>query len=111
MSPPQLSASYPEENSQRLPKYCANANYILTLLLDAYKFNETSWNNIIFQMKAGSADVGWTLGYLLNLTNMIPAETPAQMKGHVPSLWAAAITFIILTLALGLTALLLLLWV
>ncbi|NXJ95637.1 ENTP8 diphosphohydrolase, partial [Corythaixoides concolor] len=102
-----LSSSYPEENPERLPKYCANANYILTLLLDAYKFNETSWNNIFFQMKAGSADVGWTLGYVLNLTNMIPAEAPAQMKGHVPSLWAAAITFIILTLVLGLAALLL----
>uniref|UniRef100_A0A8B9Z1Y3 Ectonucleoside triphosphate diphosphohydrolase 8 n=1 Tax=Buteo japonicus TaxID=224669 RepID=A0A8B9Z1Y3_9AVES len=99
------------ENPERLPKYCANANYILTLLLDAYKFNETSWNNIFFQMKAGRADIGWTLGYMLNLTNMIPAEAPVQMKGHVPSLWAAAVTFIVLTLALGLAALLLLLWV
>uniref|UniRef100_A0A8C3QX58 Ectonucleoside triphosphate diphosphohydrolase 8 n=1 Tax=Cyanoderma ruficeps TaxID=181631 RepID=A0A8C3QX58_9PASS len=95
----------------RLPKYCANANYILTLLLDAYKFNETSWNNIFFQMKAGSADVGWTLGYMLNLTNMVPPKAPARLKGHRPSLWAAAIAFIILTLVLGLTALLLLLWV
>lgn len=48
---------------------------------------------------------------MLNLTNMIPAEAPVQMKGHVPSLWAAAVTFIVLTLALGLAALLLLLWV
>ncbi|NXE29919.1 ENTP8 diphosphohydrolase, partial [Ardeotis kori] len=103
-----LSSSYPEENRERLPKYCANANYILTLLLDAYKFNETSWNNIFFQMKqAGSANVGWTLGYMLNLTNLIPAEAPARMKGHIPSLWAAAVAFIILTLALGLAALLL----
>ncbi|NXF13707.1 ENTP8 diphosphohydrolase, partial [Smithornis capensis] len=106
-SPPQLSSSYPKENPKRLPKYCANTNYILTLLLDAYKFNETSWNNIFFQRKAGSADVGWTLGYMLNLTNMIPAEAPARVKGHMPSLWAAAITFIILTLVLGLAALLL----
>ncbi|NWI62611.1 ENTP8 diphosphohydrolase, partial [Todus mexicanus] len=102
-----LSSSYPEENPVRLPKYCANANYILTLLLDAYKFNETSWKNIFFQMKAGSADVGWTLGYMLNLTNMIPAEAPARVKGHIPALWAAAVAFIILTLALGLAALLL----
>ncbi|KFO10207.1 Ectonucleoside triphosphate diphosphohydrolase 8, partial [Balearica regulorum gibbericeps] len=102
-----LSSSYPEENPERLPKYCANANYILTLLLDAYKFNETSWNNIFFQMKAGSADVGWTLGYMLNLTNMIPAEAPARLKGHVLSLWAVAVAFIILTLSLGLAALLL----
>ncbi|KFQ80507.1 Ectonucleoside triphosphate diphosphohydrolase 8, partial [Phaethon lepturus] len=102
-----LSSSYTEENPERLPKYCANANYILTLLLDAYKFNETSWNNIFFQMKAGSADVGWTLGYMLNLTNMIPVEAPVWVKGHIPSLWAAAVTFIILTIALGLAALLL----
>ncbi|KFW82753.1 Ectonucleoside triphosphate diphosphohydrolase 8, partial [Manacus vitellinus] len=102
-----LSSSYPKEDPKRLPKYCANANYILTLLLDAYKFNETSWKNIFFQMKVGSADVGWTLGYMLNLTNMIPAEAPTRVKGHMPSLWAAAITFIILTLVLGLTALLL----
>ncbi|NXD83048.1 ENTP8 diphosphohydrolase, partial [Halcyon senegalensis] len=105
-----LSSSYPKENPERLPKYCANANYILTLLLDAYKFNETSWSNIFFQMKAGSADVGWTLGYMLNLTNMIPAEAPARVKGHVPSLWAAAVAFIILTLVLGVATLLLLLW-
>ncbi|NXX77680.1 ENTP8 diphosphohydrolase, partial [Urocolius indicus] len=102
-----LSSSYPEEKTERLSKYCANANYILTLLLDAYKFNETSWNNIYFQMKTGSADVGWTLGYMLNLTNMIPAEAPVCFKGHAPSLWIAAIAFIILTFALGFVALLL----
>uniref|UniRef100_A0A674GVH5 Ectonucleoside triphosphate diphosphohydrolase 8 n=1 Tax=Taeniopygia guttata TaxID=59729 RepID=A0A674GVH5_TAEGU len=106
-----LSSSYPKENPKRLPKYCANANYILTLLLDAYKFNETSWNNIFFQMKAGGAELGWTLGYMLNLTNMVPAEVPARLKGHRAPLWAAAITFIILTLVLGLAALLLQLWV
>lgn len=55
--------------------------------------------------------MGWTLGYMLNLTNMVPAEAPARVKGQRPSLWAAAITFIILTLVLGLAALLLLLWV
>ncbi|NXP79828.1 ENTP8 diphosphohydrolase, partial [Ramphastos sulfuratus] len=105
-----LSSSYPAENPGRLPKYCANANYILTLLLDAYKFNESSWKDISFQMKAGSADVGWTLGYMLNLTNMIPAEAPLWAKGHLPSLWAAAVAFIILTLASGLAALLLSFW-
>ncbi|NWT71543.1 ENTP8 diphosphohydrolase, partial [Prunella himalayana] len=102
-----LSSSYPTEDPKRLLTYCANANYILTLLLDAYKFNESTWNNIFFQMKAGGAEVGWTLGYMLNLTNMVPPEAPARLKGHGPSLWAAAITFIILTLVLGLAALLL----
>ncbi|NXA57513.1 ENTP8 diphosphohydrolase, partial [Nothocercus julius] len=49
-----LSSSYPQEKPERLRSYCANANYILTLLLDAYKFNESSWNNIIFQRKVSS---------------------------------------------------------
>lgn len=53
--------------------------------------------------------MGWTLGYMLNLTNMIPAEAPGRLKGHAPSLWAAAVAFVALTLALGLIALLLLL--
>lgn len=61
--------------------------------------------------QAGETSIGWALGYMLNLTNMIPAKAPARLKGHRPSLWAAAITFITLTLVLGLTALLLLLWV
>ncbi|NXE55672.1 ENTP8 diphosphohydrolase, partial [Casuarius casuarius] len=105
-----LSSSYPEEKSERLRSYCASANYILTLLLDGYKFSETSWNNIIFQMKAGSTDIGWTLGYMLNLTNMIPAEALEWAKGHDPSLWSAAVALIALTLALGLVALLMHLW-
>lgn len=27
-------------------------------------------------LQIGGSDVGWTLGYMLNLTNMIPAEAP-----------------------------------
>lgn len=61
--------------------------------------------------QAGGAELGWTLGYMLNLTNAVPAEVPARLKGHRAPLWAAAITFIILTLVLGLAALLLQLWV
>lgn len=27
-------------------------------------------------MQIGDSEAGWTLGYMLNLTNMIPAEAP-----------------------------------
>ncbi|EMP28357.1 Ectonucleoside triphosphate diphosphohydrolase 8, partial [Chelonia mydas] len=94
-----LKSSYPKEKEQRLREYCANANYILALLLDAYKFNQTSWSSIRFQMKAADTDIGWALGYVLNLTNMIPAEAPEQAKGQERGLWAATIFFIVLTLA------------
>uniref|UniRef100_A0A8C3S1T3 Ectonucleoside triphosphate diphosphohydrolase 8 n=1 Tax=Chelydra serpentina TaxID=8475 RepID=A0A8C3S1T3_CHESE len=96
--------------SERL-SYCANANYILVLLLDAYKFNQTSWSSIKFQMKVTNTDIGWTLGYMLNLTNMIPVEAPEQVKGQQNGLWAAAIFFIVLTLGFCLVGLLIyILW-
>nr|XP_048679212.1 ectonucleoside triphosphate diphosphohydrolase 8-like isoform X3 [Caretta caretta] len=101
-----LKSSYPKEKDQRLREYCANANYILVLLLDAYKFNQSSWSSIKFQMKAADTDIGWALGYVLNLTNMIPAEAPEQVKGQQRGLWAATIFFIVLTLAFCLVGLL-----
>uniref|UniRef100_F6U3Z1 Ectonucleoside triphosphate diphosphohydrolase 8 n=1 Tax=Monodelphis domestica TaxID=13616 RepID=F6U3Z1_MONDO len=46
-----VTASYPKQNLQWLQDYCANANYILILLLEGYKFSEKSWTSIIFQQK------------------------------------------------------------
>ncbi|XP_010219054.1 PREDICTED: ectonucleoside triphosphate diphosphohydrolase 8-like, partial [Tinamus guttatus] len=97
-----LSSSYPEEKPERLRSYCTNANYILTLLLDAYKFNETSWNNIIFQRKAGSTDVTWSLGYALELANTIPRELLHLVQRQNPFLHAAAVVFIVSALSMGL---------
>uniref|UniRef100_A0A8C8RH71 Ectonucleoside triphosphate diphosphohydrolase 8 n=1 Tax=Pelusios castaneus TaxID=367368 RepID=A0A8C8RH71_9SAUR len=106
-----LKSSYPKEREQWLREYCANANYILVLLLDAYKFNTTNWGSIKFQMKAANTDIGWTLGYMLNLTNMIPAAAPEQVKGQQAGLWTAAIFFLVLTLAVCLVTLLIyILW-
>uniref|UniRef100_A0A8C0H722 Ectonucleoside triphosphate diphosphohydrolase 8 n=1 Tax=Chelonoidis abingdonii TaxID=106734 RepID=A0A8C0H722_CHEAB len=61
--------------------------------------------------QAANTDIGWTLGYMLNLTNKIPAEAPEQVKGQQHGLWAAAIFFIVLTLAVCLIGLLIyILW-
>lgn len=57
--------------------------------------------------QAGNADIGWTLGFMLNLTNMIPTEPLEHLKGHQPSLWAGAISFIVLAIVAGLLAILL----
>ncbi|XP_061335572.1 ectonucleoside triphosphate diphosphohydrolase 8-like isoform X1 [Pezoporus flaviventris] len=83
-----LSASYPEEKPQRLPKYCTNANYILTLLLDAYKFNETSWSNIIFQMKVGSKCSLWAGAE--EEKSQLPMPGDARATLQEATLWAAA---------------------
>ncbi|XP_050782483.1 ectonucleoside triphosphate diphosphohydrolase 8 [Gopherus flavomarginatus] len=103
----ELQASFPQEESQgRLHNYCPSAFYILTLLQEGYKFDEQTWSNIHFRQKAANTDIGWTLGYVLNLTNMIPAESPEQVKGQQRGLWAAAIFFIVLTTAVALVAIL-----
>lgn len=41
---------------------------------------------------------------MLNFTNMIPAEALEQVKGHQPSLWAGAVSFIVLAMVAGLLA-------
>lgn len=48
--------------------------------------------------------MGWTLGYMLNLTNMIPSEIPQRVVGLQRSNWIAATvllaTMLILTFCL-----------
>ncbi|KAM3911826.1 ectonucleoside triphosphate diphosphohydrolase 8 isoform 2-T2 [Leptodactylus fuscus] len=99
-----LSTSFPSENRRRLLEYCSSAMYILTLLLDGYKFDNESWNNIHFAKQAGNADVGWTLGYMLNLTNMIPSEESSLLLAHEYNIWVAAIFFIVLSVLAGMVA-------
>ncbi|PKU31369.1 ectonucleoside triphosphate diphosphohydrolase 1 isoform x3 [Limosa lapponica baueri] len=53
----------------------------------------------------GSSDAGWTLGYMLNLTNMIPAEEPA-----VPPLSHGSYVGLMVLCSLVLVAGLLLAW-
>ncbi|KAH0615485.1 hypothetical protein JD844_004789 [Phrynosoma platyrhinos] len=96
----ELKVSYPKQRTDRLRNYCASANYILTLLLDGYGFSNTTWENIAFRMQAANSDIGWTLGYMLNLTNMIPSEAPQLLRGHEEGTWVASIFFIAATLAL-----------
>ncbi|XP_060107351.1 ectonucleoside triphosphate diphosphohydrolase 8 [Heteronotia binoei] len=102
----ELKSSYPNERESRLKSYCANANYILTLLVKGYGFRNDTWDNIAFQMKAANSDIGWTLGYMLNLTNMIPTESPRPLRGHEDGVWIASVFFIVLMLALCLVFLL-----
>ncbi|XP_046526198.1 NMDA receptor synaptonuclear signaling and neuronal migration factor isoform X15 [Equus quagga] len=81
-----------------LRDYCASGLYILTLLLEGYGFSEDTWPNIEFRKQAGGTDIGWTLGYMLNLTNMILAEAPAQWRAESYSIWVAGVVFMVLTL-------------
>ncbi|XP_065428366.1 ectonucleoside triphosphate diphosphohydrolase 8-like isoform X1 [Chrysemys picta bellii] len=90
----------PGMNKTRLQDYCAASTYILTLLLQGYKFDNETWSNIHFHWQVAAVDVGWSLGYMLNLTNTIPLEAPNRVKGQRPDLWAAAVVTTCLMLAM-----------
>ncbi|KAM8933716.1 ectonucleoside triphosphate diphosphohydrolase 8-like [Pelodytes ibericus] len=97
----ELQSSYPSERRDRLRDYCANSNYIISLLQDAYKFNADTWNSISFMKQAANTDIGWTLGYMLNLTNMIPSEAAVTARAQKYDVWIATIFFIVLSLVMG----------
>ncbi|OCT65224.1 ectonucleoside triphosphate diphosphohydrolase 8 [Xenopus laevis] len=99
-----LMESFPLENRKRLLEYCSSGMYILSLLLDGYKFDSQTWNKIHFSKQVGNMDIGWTLGYMLNLTNMIPSEAPMKLQAHSYSVWVGAIFFIVLSIVVGLLA-------
>ncbi|XP_032117600.1 ectonucleoside triphosphate diphosphohydrolase 8 isoform X7 [Sapajus apella] len=92
-----VEASYPGQD-RWLRDYCASGLYILTLLRDGYGFSEETWPTIQFRKQADGIDIGWTLGYMLNLTRMIPAEAPAQWRAQSHSIWVATVVFLVLTL-------------
>ncbi|XP_066521568.1 ectonucleoside triphosphate diphosphohydrolase 1 isoform X2 [Hoplias malabaricus] len=71
-----LKQNHLDVKEKYLSEYCFSGTYILTLLEDGYDFTSVNWKNIEFIKKIGNSDAGWTLGYMLNLTNMIPAEDP-----------------------------------
>ncbi|KAK1158429.1 hypothetical protein AOXY_G23349 [Acipenser oxyrinchus oxyrinchus] len=74
-----LKTDFPTEKENNLREYCATSYYITTLLIDAYRFDNQSWNKIVFEkVRDDDTNIGWTLGYMLNLTNLIPTETPAR---------------------------------
>ncbi|KAM4877088.1 ectonucleoside triphosphate diphosphohydrolase 8 [Thomomys bottae] len=92
-----VEASYPGQE-QRLWSFCTSGLYILTLLLEGYGFREDTWSSIEFQKQAGGVDIGWTLGYMLNLSSVVPAEAPAQWRAQSHGIWTAGVVFLVLTI-------------
>ncbi|KAM9482771.1 ectonucleoside triphosphate diphosphohydrolase 8 isoform 1-T1 [Clarias gariepinus] len=96
-----LLKEYPQVKEKYLRDYCVSAQYIMVILLQGYKF-ESNWDKIIFQKQVADTDIGWTLGYMLNLTNMIPPDRPLVVTGVQTSQWAAEVFFIAFVLLLSL---------
>ncbi|XP_058929197.1 ectonucleoside triphosphate diphosphohydrolase 8 [Kogia breviceps] len=104
-----VEASSPGQDRQ-LRDYCATGLYILTLLLEGYGFSQETWGGIEFRKQAGGTDIGWTLGYMLNLTSLIPAEAPAHWRAQSYGVWVAGVVFLVLTLTAVLGAAAVQLW-
>nr|AAL37302.2 ecto-nucleoside triphosphate diphosphohydrolase-1 [Torpedo marmorata] len=80
-----------------LSENCFSGHYVLILLVDGYNFTSSTWNNIQFMKKIGGSDAGWTLGYMLNRTNMIPAELPRPKPMSKASYLSVMIIFSLLS--------------
>uniref|UniRef100_A0A3Q0RXF1 Ectonucleoside triphosphate diphosphohydrolase 2 n=1 Tax=Amphilophus citrinellus TaxID=61819 RepID=A0A3Q0RXF1_AMPCI len=76
---------------------CAISNFVLVLLTQGYHFDEVSLRSISFEKTAGGASVGWAMGYMLDLTNLVPAETSGAMKALPTGPWRG-ILFLSVTL-------------
>ncbi|KAI1887202.1 hypothetical protein AGOR_G00203720 [Albula goreensis] len=100
----EVKQSYSAIPEKYLAEYCFSGTYILALLENGYSFTSDKWRDIKFLKKIGGSDAGWTLGYMLNLTNMIPAEAP-----DAPPLPHSGYVSIMVLFSLLLAALLLLL--
>uniref|UniRef100_A0A671QSH2 Ectonucleoside triphosphate diphosphohydrolase 2-like n=1 Tax=Sinocyclocheilus anshuiensis TaxID=1608454 RepID=A0A671QSH2_9TELE len=81
-----------------LKDYCAVAVYIQVLMLRGYNFDESSFQNVAFQKKAGEASVGWALGYILSVSSLLPEEPAGIRKGLCPAAWLGLL--ILLTILL-----------
>lgn len=102
----EIKARYPKVKEKYLAEYCFSGAYILTLLENGYNFTSANWNDINFIDKIQGSSAGWTLGYMLNLTNMIPSEAPdmpLMPHGGFITLMLFLTLFLLVLLFLGYT--------
>lgn len=70
----ELKILKPKISDKYLRTYCFASHYIFKMLADGYKFDEHTWKNINFQKEVGKTSVGWSLGYMLSSSNMLPSD-------------------------------------
>ncbi|KAG8442877.1 hypothetical protein GDO86_011619 [Hymenochirus boettgeri] len=105
----ELRTLLPKTDETYARSYCFSANYIYNLLFNGYKFDDESWMKINFQKEVGNSSIAWSLGYMLNLTNMIPAEKPQILPPMTFSLFTGLLCLFTTLFALCLIVLVILL--
>ncbi|XP_025954604.1 ectonucleoside triphosphate diphosphohydrolase 3 isoform X2 [Dromaius novaehollandiae] len=89
----QLQFMLPKFEETYARSYCFSAHFIYYLLVYGYKFDAETWPQIHFQKEVGNSSIAWSLGYMLSLTNMIPAESKLIQLPLKPSLFAGLLLF------------------
>uniref|UniRef100_A0A673LT66 Ectonucleoside triphosphate diphosphohydrolase 2b n=1 Tax=Sinocyclocheilus rhinocerous TaxID=307959 RepID=A0A673LT66_9TELE len=74
-----------------LREYCADSILLQVLLITGYGFSDLSFPHISFQEKAADTSVSWSLGYMLSLSNLLPAENVFVRKTLRLDSWRAAL--------------------
>ncbi|XP_004681087.2 PREDICTED: ectonucleoside triphosphate diphosphohydrolase 1 [Condylura cristata] len=89
-----VKGRYNNTKEKYLSEYCFAGTYIF-VLLNKFHFTEANWKNIHFVDQMDGNSIGWSLGYMLNLTNMIPPEQPL-----VPPLPHSTYVFLVIVFSL-----------
>ncbi|XP_063792324.1 ectonucleoside triphosphate diphosphohydrolase 2 [Pseudophryne corroboree] len=97
-----LSNKSPPYLQKHLNGYCTTSSFIYLIISKGYKFDNKTFPDISFEKKAGDTSIGWALGYMLNLTNMIPAEETSILKATNFSSWSALIFLFVVLIILAL---------
>ncbi|XP_006815561.1 ectonucleoside triphosphate diphosphohydrolase 8-like [Saccoglossus kowalevskii] len=63
----------PSTDRSLLPAFCFQAQFIFGFLVDGYKFTPETWK-FQFRNSVSGSDLGWSLGFMINATNLIPSE-------------------------------------
>lgn len=57
-------------------------------------------HSLLLLLQAGDTSVGWALGYMLSLSNLLPAESVGMRKALTPGAWGTLIfLFVLLVVA------------
>ncbi|XP_060790955.1 ectonucleoside triphosphate diphosphohydrolase 2 [Neoarius graeffei] len=89
---------FPEQKSY-LRDYCALTVYIQVLLLKGYHFDNHSFPKVSFQNKAGDTSLGWSLGYMLNMSSMLPEESVNLRRTLHPGAWISLLLLLALLIS------------
>ncbi|XP_008590168.1 PREDICTED: ectonucleoside triphosphate diphosphohydrolase 3, partial [Galeopterus variegatus] len=89
----QLPFLLPKFDEVYARSYCFSAHYIYHLLVNGYRFTEETWPHIHFKKEVGNSSIGWSLGYMLSLTNQIPAESPLIRLPIQPPIFVGTLAF------------------